>query len=88
VLRARQVYEHFASLSLGLVRGRVGWWERRARRWMHSGSTTSGRIEAKAFDVAQAIARRMPLRRGSAGERSIAPGHQTAVLSGRSVPRG
>lgn len=86
VLRARQVYEHFATLSLGLVRGRIGWWERRAQRWMHSGSARSGMVEAKAFDLAQAVARRVPLRR-KRSERAITPGHQTAVLSGRAASR-
>jgi radical SAM superfamily enzyme YgiQ (UPF0313 family) len=85
ILRARRLYEHFATLSLGLARGRVGWWERRAQRWLRHGGVKSGRIEAKAFDLAQSVARKLPSRRS--GERAVQPGHQTAVLSGRAVSR-
>jgi len=86
ILRARKVYEHFATLSLGLVRGRMGWWERRARRWLARGGVGRGMIEAKAFDLAQQLATRLPARRRSAAA-PIGPGHQTAVLAGRTRSR-
>jgi radical SAM superfamily enzyme YgiQ (UPF0313 family) len=51
VARARRLFEHLATLKLGLPRGRVGWWERRARRRLETGDLTGARLEAKAFDL-------------------------------------
>ncbi|HKC24764.1 MAG TPA: hypothetical protein VKF32_08465, partial [Thermoanaerobaculia bacterium] len=42
---------HYASLAHGTARGRIGWWERRARRRMRTGDYRFGRLEAKAFDL-------------------------------------
>ncbi len=80
VARARRMYEHFATLSLGLARGRIGWWERRAQRRMSSGDFRGGRLEAKAFDLCTRLSR---LVGASSPASEIEPGHQTSVLSGR-----
>ena len=80
-MRARALYEHFFSLSLGLVRGHVGWWERRAQRRMRTGDFRLGRLEAKAFHVAERWLRGL----APAREREIHPGVQTSVLPGRAT---
>jgi hypothetical protein len=59
VTRAVKLFEHYSTLSIGLARDRVGWWERRARRRMQAGDFRFGRLEAKAFDVYERIARRL-----------------------------
>jgi len=51
VVKARQMYEHYYSLSRGLSRGFKGWWERRAQRRMAGGFLGASRLEAKAFDA-------------------------------------
>lgn len=51
VMQRRQIFQHFASLSQGLTRGKLGWWERRAQERLKSGSWRLARIEAKLFDL-------------------------------------
>ncbi len=51
VRRARKLFEHYATLSLGLARGRIGFWERRARARIRRGDFRLARLEAKAFDL-------------------------------------
>ena len=51
VLERRRLFQHFATLSHGHARGRIGWWERRAKRRLERGSYRFARAEAKAFDV-------------------------------------
>jgi hypothetical protein len=51
VLERRRLFQHFATLSHGHARGRIGWWERRARRRLQRGSYRFARIEAKIFDL-------------------------------------
>jgi len=53
VRRRLKLYQHYTALSRGTARRRIGWWERRARRRLASGSFAFGRLEAKAFDVVQ-----------------------------------
>jgi len=56
VLRRRALFQHYATLSHGIVRGRIGWWERRARQRLRNGSWRLARLEAKAFDLFQRLA--------------------------------
>ncbi len=51
VERARRMYQHFVTLSYGNVRGKVGWWERRAQRRLEDGSYRNARWEARAFHL-------------------------------------
>jgi hypothetical protein len=60
----RRLYQHFATLSHGLARGRVGWWERRARRRLERGDWRLGRLEARAFHVLNGISSRLARRPG------------------------
>lgn len=55
VARARKLYNHFTTLSKGVARGKVGWWERRAQKRLATGDFRLGSIEAKAFDVYQRV---------------------------------
>jgi len=75
VARERKLFEHYFSLSLGLARGRSGWWERRARRRLEDGTYRRALFEARAFDVWNRVSRAV---RGD-NAREIFPGYQTSV---------
>jgi radical SAM superfamily enzyme YgiQ (UPF0313 family) len=77
IARLRRLYEHYSTLALGLARGRIGWWERRARRRIERGDWRGGRFEAKAFDLWRRLS---PAR---AAEPEVLPGHRTSVESAR-----
>ena len=68
VERAKKILDHYCTLSLGLARGRIGWWERRARRRLERGDWRGARVEAKAFDVCQKLVGRMSTRIGVVNE--------------------
>jgi radical SAM superfamily enzyme YgiQ (UPF0313 family) len=87
VLRERQLFEHFSTVSLGVARGRIGWWERRARRRIETGDYRFGAFEAKAFDVVHRLARATH-RHESEDSEGIRHGYQTSVTSGRTGPMG
>jgi radical SAM superfamily enzyme YgiQ (UPF0313 family) len=78
VARARKLFEHYSTLSLGLARGRIGWWERRAERRMRTGNFRGGLVEARAFHLFHALT-------GGSKSRStdVRMGHRTSVLTGR-----
>ena len=58
VMQARQLFQHYASLSQGITRGKVGWWERRAQQRLARDDWQSmARVEAKAFDLYYKAAR-------------------------------
>ena len=59
VVRARRMFEHFSTLSLGLARGHIGWWERRAQQRIARRDFRLGRVEAKAFDLWNRLGRRL-----------------------------
>ncbi|MEZ6014338.1 MAG: radical SAM protein [Planctomycetota bacterium] len=78
VAQARMMYQHYATLSYGLARGRIGWWERRAQRRLEDGSFMSGRLEAKAFGAYSKVSRK--LFGGADTIRSwVDPGHKTGT---------
>jgi radical SAM superfamily enzyme YgiQ (UPF0313 family) len=85
VMRTRKLYEHFSTVSLGVARGRFGWWERRARRRLERGDYRLGALEAKAFDLALRLGRVTAHDQSEDFER-IRVGHQTSVASGRVAP--
>jgi anaerobic magnesium-protoporphyrin IX monomethyl ester cyclase len=60
VWRRRKLFQHLATLSHGLARGRIGWWERRAIGRLRSGNLRFASLEAKAFDLWQGLGRRAP----------------------------
>lgn len=51
VLDQRRLFYHLVSLSEGIARGRIGWWERRAQKHLRESNFGVARIEAKAFDL-------------------------------------
>lgn len=76
IARARMMYQHHATLSYGLARGRIGWWERRAQRRLEDGSYKRARLEAKAFGIFARFERRFF--GGAETVRSwVDPGHKT-----------
>ena len=68
VRRMHKLYGHFTNLANGLARGRVGVWERSARRRLEDAAGFArgwplGALEAKAFDLWWRIERRLRPRR-------------------------
>ena len=57
VERARRLFMHYSSLAQGRVRGRRGWWERRAQRHLERSTYGRGRLEARAFHVYHLLGR-------------------------------
>ena len=90
VLRARKLHEHFSTVSLGFARGRIGWWERRAKRRLAEGDFRLGLLEAKAFDLVLKLSGAAFQNNGDDGDDlgRIRSGHHTSVLSGRAGPMG
>lgn len=78
VAKARMMYQHHATLSYGLARGKIGWWERRAQRRLEDGSYRTARLEAKAFGAYAKVSKR--LFGGVDTVRSwVDPGHRTGT---------
>ncbi len=81
IAEARKMYQHYVTLSYGLARGRVGWWERRAQKRLEDGSFLGsvGSMEARAFDVYNRVSRKL-FGGGLETIRSfIDPGHKTGT---------
>lgn len=55
----RRLFQHYASLSHGHTRGRVGMWEKSARRRLESDDWRFARVEAKAFDIVDRFQRKV-----------------------------
>jgi radical SAM superfamily enzyme YgiQ (UPF0313 family) len=70
VARRRKLFDHFTTLSKGLARGKIGWWEERALDRLRRGDYRFGIYEAKAFDLyhrlGRTLASRGPRRAGAA----------------------
>jgi radical SAM superfamily enzyme YgiQ (UPF0313 family) len=75
---ARMMYQHYATLSWGLARGKNGWWERRAQRRLSDGTYVHGRFEAKAFGVYNKVRRRV-FRVAPVVRTWVDPGHKTGT---------
>jgi len=78
VMLERKMYHHFATLDYGLARGKLGWWERRARRRLARGNLSAGLFEARAFDVYNRIARRI-FPKPEVSRSWVDPGHSTGT---------
>ncbi len=83
ISRARRLFEHYSTLSLGLARGKVGWWEERAKRRMQTNDFRYAGMEAKAFHLYHQLT--APWRSRSP---QVRMGHRTSVLSGRGAKVG
>ncbi|MED6335501.1 MAG: radical SAM protein [Planctomycetota bacterium] len=82
VAARRQVYEHFASLSVGLGKPSIGFWGRRAQRRVRERNYRNGRLEARLYTALDSITRRL---RPPVADRRIArlSGYQTSILAPR-----
>ena len=59
VAQMRKLYQHYVTLSYGLARGKIGWWERRAERRLRENDFRLGMFEARAFDVYNRVERKL-----------------------------
>lgn len=80
VAEARKMYQHYVTLSYGLARGRIGIWEKRARKRLRDGSYRErfGSIEARMFDVYSRVTKKV------FGSKEVVrswvdPGHKTGA---------
>ena len=58
VSEVRRKYQHYVTLSYGLARGRIGWWEKRAQAHLEDGSYKRRAWEAKAFGLHERLRRK------------------------------
>jgi len=58
VAEVRRKYQHYVTLSYGLARGRIGWWEKRAQEHLENGSYKRRAWEAKAFGLHERVRRK------------------------------
>jgi len=78
VMLERKMYHHFATLDYGLARGKIGWWEKRARRRLAQGRLAGGLFEARAFDLYNRITRKL-FPRPDISRSWVDPGHNTGT---------
>lgn len=78
VMLERKMYHHFATLDYGLARGKIGWWEKRARRRLAQGRLSDGLFEARAFDLYNRITRKL-FPRPDVSRSWVDPGHNTGT---------
>jgi radical SAM superfamily enzyme YgiQ (UPF0313 family) len=90
ILRKREIFQHYATLSHGLARGHVGWWEKRALARLQRNDFRFARVEAKAFDLYNRVSRKLAGRKldteetwesgdGAYVERGMTPRRKWAV---------
>ncbi len=82
VAQRRKLYQHYVTLSYGLARGRIGWWERRAERRLRQNDFRLGTLEARAFDVYNRIEKKL-FPRAEISRSWIDPGHKTGTAGNR-----
>jgi radical SAM superfamily enzyme YgiQ (UPF0313 family) len=82
VAEMRKLYQHYVTLSYGLARGRIGWWEKRAERRLRDGNFKLGLLEARAFDVYNRIERKL-FPRAELSRSWIDPGHKTGTAGNK-----
>jgi len=78
VAERRKLYQHYVTLSYGLARGKVGWWEKRARRRLEEGNFNLGLFEARAFDLFNRVERKI-FPRVELSRSWVDPGHKTGT---------
>ena len=80
VANARKMYSHYVSLDYGLVRGRRGFWEKRAARRLADGSFFSlpAQVEAKVFTLYDRL-ERVVTKRETISRSWVDPGHRTGT---------
>ena len=78
VAQMRKLYQHYVTLSYGLARGKIGWWERRAERRLRENNFKLGLFEARAFDVYNRVERKL-FPRQELSRSWVDPGHKTGT---------
>ena len=80
VRQRRQVYEHFASMSIGLGQDQIGFWSRRAQRRVQNRDYRNGLLEARTYHVLDRLTR--ALRPKVVKDRTEqVSGYQTSILT-------
>jgi len=84
VAKARKMYAHYVTLDYGLVRGKRGFWEKRAARRLADGTFTStqAQLEAKAFDFYHRVEKKF-VKRAEISRTWIDPGHKTGTAGNK-----
>ncbi len=82
VAERRKLYQHYVTLSYGLARGRIGWWEKRAERRLRNNDFRLGVLEARAFDVYNRLERKL-FPRPEMSRSWLDPGHKTGTAGNR-----
>ena len=77
-MRMRNMYQHYVTLSYGLARGKIGWWEKRAEKRLRDGNFRLGMLEARAFDVYNRVERKLRPRQ-DLSRSWVDPGHKTGT---------
>jgi radical SAM superfamily enzyme YgiQ (UPF0313 family) len=84
VALARKMYQHYVTLDYGLARGRIGWWEKRAKKRLELGQLTggfpTGLWEARAFDLYNRVEKKL-FPRQELSRSWVDPGHKTGTAS-------
>jgi radical SAM superfamily enzyme YgiQ (UPF0313 family) len=78
VAQMRKMYQHYVTLSYGLARGKIGWWERRAERRLRDGNFKLAMLEARAFDVYNRVEKKL-FPRQELSRSWVDPGHKTGT---------
>ncbi|HPF15621.1 MAG: B12-binding domain-containing radical SAM protein [Planctomycetes bacterium] len=78
VKQMRMMYQHYATMSYGLARGKIGWWEKRAQARLDSGSYVHGQFEARAFGLYNKVRKKLfnPV---DVPRSWVDPGHKTGT---------
>ncbi|NUP95104.1 MAG: B12-binding domain-containing radical SAM protein [Planctomycetaceae bacterium] len=85
VAERRKLYQHYVTLSYGLARGKIGFWEKRAESRLRDNNWNFGVLEARAFDVYNRIERKL-FPRPELSRSWVDPGHKTGT-SGNAASR-
>lgn len=78
VAQMRKLYQHYVTLSYGLARGKIGWWERRAEARLRENNFKLGLFEARAFDVFNRVEKKL-FPRQELSRSWVDPGHKTGT---------
>jgi hypothetical protein len=76
------LYQHYVTLSYGLARGKIGWWERRAERRLRDNDWKFGELEAKVFDKLLSVQRKL-FPRPEISRSWVDPGHKTGTAGNK-----
>ncbi len=78
----RKMYQHYVTLSYGLARGKMGWWERRAEKRLRENNFSGAVLEARAFDVFNRIEKKI-FPREEVSRSWVDPGHKTGTAGNK-----